>query len=180
MDVFKSSEALMGMSDGVWMRHANRWSVWTRFTTLPLLILAIWSRDWIGWWALIPVAGALFWIWWNPRAFPPARRTDTWSAQGVFGERVFLNRKVVPIPAHHERAGLILAALSAPGVVVLVYGLVMLHPWATALGAVAGVLPKVWFVDRMVWLYADMKDAHPAYRRWSESVLSAPPPASTE
>lgn len=32
------------MSDAVWMRHAHPWSVWTRFTVLPLLIVAIWSR----------------------------------------------------------------------------------------------------------------------------------------
>ncbi len=167
MDVFKGAEALMTMDDKAWARHANRWSVWTRFTTGPLLVLAMWSRVWIGWWSLAAIALALAWTWWNPRAFPPARRTDTWAAQGTFGERVFLNRNAVPIPTHHERAAHILAALSAPGLVVLIYGLAVLNPWATVCGLVTAVLPKVWFVDRMVWLYADMKDAHPDYAAWA-------------
>jgi hypothetical protein len=25
---------------------------------------------------------------------------------------------------------------------------------------------KLWFLDRMVWLYADMCAAHPGYRAW--------------
>jgi hypothetical protein len=28
------------------MRHANPVSVWTRFAVLPLLALAVWSREW--------------------------------------------------------------------------------------------------------------------------------------
>jgi hypothetical protein len=50
-DVFRSLERLMAMDDRVWRRHANPWSGWTRVTVLPLLVLAIWSRVWIGWWA---------------------------------------------------------------------------------------------------------------------------------
>ena len=36
------------MSEETWQRHANPWSVWTRFTALPLIILAAWSRS--CWW----------------------------------------------------------------------------------------------------------------------------------
>jgi len=25
---------------------------------------------------------------------------------------------------------------------------------------------KLWFLDRMVWLYEEMKELHPPYRRW--------------
>ena len=67
---------LFAMSDGVWARHANPWSVWTRMATLPVLLLALWSRAWIGWWALLPVAAVLVWTWLNPRLFPPPRTTD--------------------------------------------------------------------------------------------------------
>jgi hypothetical protein len=37
--------SLFGLKGDSWMRHANPWSVWTRFAVLPLLILAVWSRD---------------------------------------------------------------------------------------------------------------------------------------
>jgi hypothetical protein len=59
-DVFRSLERLMAMDDRVWRRHANPWSGWTRVTALPLLVLAIWSRVWIGWWAMLAV-----WLVWS-------------------------------------------------------------------------------------------------------------------
>ena len=32
-----------------WARHANPWSAWSRFATgIPMPIVAIWSREWIG------------------------------------------------------------------------------------------------------------------------------------
>ncbi len=46
---------LFGLRGDTWLRHANPVSVWTRFAVLPLLALSIWSRDWIGWWSLVPV-----------------------------------------------------------------------------------------------------------------------------
>lgn len=166
MDLFKGAESLMRMDDRVWARHASGWSVATRFTCLPLIALAIWSRGWIGWWALPALALALIWTWANPRVFPAPAHTDTWAAKGTFGERVLLNRKAVPVPAHHVRWALILAVASALGLVPLIYGLAAYNPWAVLLGLVAVMLPKLWFVDRMVWLYEDMKDADPVYRSW--------------
>ena len=166
MDIFAGSARLMSMDDAAWTRHANPWSVWTRFSCLPLIVLAIWSRDWIGWWALLPLALALWWTWYNPRAFGPPVRTDSWASRGTFGERIFLNRKNTPIPDHHTRAAWILTAGSAVGAMILVYGLVVLNGWATICGLFVTIVPKLWFVDRMVWLYADMKDANPAYGAW--------------
>ena len=58
------------------------------------------------------------------------------------------------------------ASLSALGVAILVYGLVALDPWATVCGVVGSVGPKVWMVDRMVWLYHDMRDKHEPYAAW--------------
>ena len=38
--------------------------------------------------------------------------------------------------------------------------------WPTIFGVALTALGKLWFVDRMVWLYEDMKDARPEYRAW--------------
>ena len=165
MDLFKLAERGMAMDENTWARHSNPWSVWTRFSCLPLILLAIWSRVWLGWWALVPLGLALLWTWVNPRAFPPPVSTDNWASKGTFGERVFLNRKAVPIPAHHERWAFVLGFLSAVGLPPLVWGIWQLDlPW-TLLGLVLVVMPKVWFVDRMVWLFEDMK-GHPDYAGW--------------
>jgi len=39
------------------------------------------------------------------------------------------------------------------------------HP-AKWLGLPVTYMGKSWFLDRMVWLYEDMKETHPEYRKW--------------
>ena len=159
-------ERLMGMSEATWKRHASPWSVWTRTPILPLLALAVWARAWIGWWCLVPVALLVLWTFLNPRVFPAPQTTDHWTSKATFGERVWLNRKNLPIPAHHANAAMILSVLSGLGLPALIYGLVVYDFWAVICGVSVVLLSKLWFLDRMVWLYEDMKDADAKYRSW--------------
>ncbi|MEM7709434.1 MAG: DUF6653 family protein [Pseudomonadota bacterium] len=154
-DIFRGAERLMAMDDAAWRRHANPWSGWTRFlTTLPPLLLAIWSRVWLGWWALVPVALALFWIWANPRVFPEPARFDAWMSRAVLGERVFIEHRG-EIDPDHRRAALILTCASVPGAVVMVAGLAVLWWEGVVFGGLLTALPKAWFCDRMVWIHDD-------------------------
>ena len=156
MDIFRAAERLMTMDDQTWDRHANPWSVATRFTCAPLLVLTIWSRDWIGWWALLAFAAAALWTWYNPRAFPAPRSFDTWAGRGTRGERFYLNRANVAIPVHHARAATVLTAASGLAALVMVFGLIWLDAWATVAGTALTMAFKAWFVDRMAWLYDEM------------------------
>lgn len=166
MTLERKIAASFSMDDPTWARHANPWSVWTRFTVLPLLILAIWSRVWLGWWCLIPVTITIGWMWLNPRIFPEPNSTNNWASKAVLGERVWLNRDNVPVPKHHQKVPNILSVVSTSGVVFLIWGLVALNFWPTLLGVTLVYLGKLWFIDRMVWLYEDMKDVQPEYRSW--------------
>lgn len=159
-------ERAMSMDDRVWMRHANPWSAWTRVATAPFLFAAIWSHVWIGWWSLAPVGVLMIWIWINPRAFPEPKRTDSWASRGVFGERIWINRRRVPIPAHHQRAAQVCHVAGLLLLGIAVYGFVIADVWAAAFGFFGMVAAKMWFVDRMVWLHQDMQDATPAYQSW--------------
>lgn len=159
MDYGRLAERLMMMDETAWERHANPLSLWTRVPILPLLSLSIYARVWIGWWVLLPLALLMIWTVLNPRAFPRPTRKDTWAYRGVAGERVWLARKTAPIPAEFARMAHILTAISAVGVAILVYGLVMLEPWPTIAGTLLAFLGKLWFVDRMVWLYDVMHGA---------------------
>ena len=145
MDI--SVNKLFGLEGDKWMRHANPVSVWTRFAVLPLLALAVWSREWIGWWSLAAVALALVFMMVNPLLFPPPRSTRNWASRGVFGERIWTERGSVELPPQfRSKVQLDLLAV--------VSGLVILQ---TA---------KAWFIDRMVLLFEHMKGANPTYAAW--------------
>ena len=119
---------LFGLSGENWMRHANPLSVWTRFTVLSLISLAIWSRDWIGWYCLIPIALSLVWMMINPLLFPPPSSTKNWASKGVFGEHVWSERNAVEIPEQFKSPVPNVANIYATiGIVLLGYGLVVLE-----------------------------------------------------
>ncbi|WP_226782364.1 DUF6653 family protein [Oceaniglobus trochenteri] len=166
MAVMGRLAASFAMTDPVWERHANPLSGWTRLPVLPLIALAIYARIWIGWWCLVPLAALLIWIWANPRVFSPPASTRHWMSRAVMGERVWLNAETVPIPAHHARAALVLSLLSGLGIIPLAYGLWVLAPWAVGVGCTVVILAKLWFLDRMVWLYHDMAAVEPVYAGW--------------
>lgn len=163
------AEKLMGMNDSTWQRHANPWSGWSRLTVLPVIALSAWSRVLIGPWAILPASVALAWVWLNPRLFPPPSRKDNWMTRGIFGERVWLKRKSVPIPAGHQRAGNVLNALSAVSGLLFIAGLIWLDLWATLSGMALTMLLKLWFLDRMAWLYSDMEKVNADYAAWSRN-----------
>ena len=170
MDVFKWSERAMSMDDEAWGRHANPWSVYTRFTTLPLISFAFWSREWLGIYALVLIVLSFFWVWINPRLFKAPKSTNNWASMGTFGERIFLNRNESVIPRHHLKACRVLQFFLVMGMPVFIYGLYSLNLWVLILGNFWVMVFKTWFVDRMVWLYIDMKDSNPQYQAWLKEL----------
>jgi hypothetical protein len=156
------------LDDDTWLRHANPWSVILRNTVLPILVLAFWSRLWLGWYALVPVALALLWTWYNPRIFPAPGSFDHWASKAVFGERVWLNRDVVPVPVHHRTTPNILSGVSGIGMLFVFWGVFAFDLWPAVFGMALVYCGKLWFLDRMAWLWEDMKDV-PGY---SEMTVS--------
>ena len=156
----------MSMDDATWLRHANPWSVWSRASVLPLVILAIWSREWLGSWSWAAIALSVSWMWLNPRVFRRPESMDNWASRGVLGERVWLNRDVVPVPQRHRILPHVLNGVTAIGTAFVVWGLVALNVWPTLLGSVLVYCGKLWFLDRMVWLYEDVIAQNEHYRSW--------------
>ena len=159
MELDKSLSKLFLPDNDSWLKHANPWSVWSRFATLPFIVLSIWSRVWIGWYCLIPVSILMFWIWINPTLFSKPKDFSSWGAKAVLGERVFMNRKDTPIPDGHSKIITILNVLQSFSGMVLIYGLWSLDVGLTIHGTVYIYLTKMWFLDRMVWLYESSKSA---------------------
>jgi hypothetical protein len=163
----KRIAAVFGLEkEGGWERHANPVSVWTRFAALPLLVVAIWSREWIGWWSLVPIALSVIWMGINPLFFKPPRSTRNWASQSVFGERIFVQRDKVSIPQQYAtRVPQLIQVFQSIGLIPLVYGLFELDLTATVLGLLIVQCAKLWYLDRMMLLFNDMK-SRPEYASW--------------
>jgi hypothetical protein len=159
---------LFGLQGESWLRHANPVSVWTRFAVLPLLAVSIWSRDWIGWWSLVPIALSLVFMVVNPLLFPKPASTRNWASKGVFGERIWADRNTVELPDQfrNSRVANVTYLFQLVGMAVLAYGLVELDLLAVVAGLVIVQCAKAWFIDRMVLLFEDMKTRNPTYAGW--------------
>ena len=158
MTLEKRISRIFNLDGDNWLKHANPWSVWTRFATLPLLIVAIWSRVWLGWYSLIPIALIVLWLVINPTLFRKPSNFDNWAAQCVLGERLWTERQARPVPGHHAPMIRILTALQVIGGILLLVGLWRYDVWLTLLGTVIVYFAKMWFLDRMVWIYREMNE----------------------
>lgn len=159
MTIGKHIASFFRLQNSAWERHANPWSVWSRLTVLPALILAVWSRVWIGWWALVPGVLAILWTALNPHLFDAPDSFDTWASQSVLGEKHWIHRDETPIPEHHRVVPHLLNTGSGIGMLVVAWGVIDLALWPTLTGATLVYAGKLWFLDRMVWLYEDMETA---------------------
>jgi hypothetical protein len=144
------------MSDEAWKRHANPWSVWTRFAAIPAMLLAIWSRTWLGWWCLVPVAAVVVWLWINPHAFPAIERPTSWAARGIYGEKLWLLHRDL-VPAGHKAVLRLLVVVGTAGFALLIWGLIALDGWPTVFGASLVVLGQLWRIDRFGLLYDEIE-----------------------
>lgn len=173
MTVGKKIAAFFQMDEDTWKRHANPWSVWSRATVLPALILAAWSRVWIGWWALVPGVLALLWMWANPRVFGRPDSLDNWASKAVLGERVWIHRDEKSVPKHHRRVPHLLNTMNGVATLFTIWGVVTLQGWPMLFGVVLMYVAKFWYLDRMVWLYEDVQAARPDDERsgtWAEAT----------
>lgn len=157
MTIEKKIAKLFGLHGDEWLKHANPWSIWSRFATLPFLILAIWSREWIAWYSLIPIIILLIWIVINPKLFKPPTSTDNWASKCVLGEKIWANRDEIDVPVHHKPIINILTLMQTIGGISLFTGLYQFDFCLTFSGMIIVYFAKMWFLDRMVWIFEDMK-----------------------
>lgn len=147
------------MDADAWKRHAHPWSVYTRFAAIPPLVLSFWSRTWIGWWCLAPLALVMVWLWLNPRVFPPVDQPTAWASKGIYGERIWATEPA-RVPTHHRRAFRLLAIPGVAGMALAVWGVVTLGVWPTVVGVTLVVLAQLWRIDRLVWMYDGLHPHH--------------------
>lgn len=129
-----------------WRRHANPWSVFTRFAAIPAGILAGWSRVWIGWWAVLPLVLVVVWLIINPFVFKPIDKPTHWISKGILGEQLWLEGS--PALATHRGALRVLLGFGILGMASMFAGVIWLNPWLAGVGAVLVTATQVWRIKR--------------------------------
>lgn len=145
---------LKDIQNTIWKRHANPWSVWTRFLAIPLMILAILSRDWIGIWCIVPIVLVVAWLALNTFIFNPIEDPQTWVSKGIYGEQYWIQKKVA-IPLIQKIINRYLIAMGILGMLLCGYGLYELQICQTIFGASLIVVAQLWRIDRFSILYDD-------------------------
>jgi hypothetical protein len=158
MNVEKGLARLFGLEGDEWLRHANPKSVYSRFPLLPLIIIAVWSRVWIGIYFLIPLGLTILWTILNPRLFDEPDSFNSWASKGVLGERIWKDREQYGISREFALLTHALNATQVVGMLPFLWGLYTLDFWMTMTGFAVAFLCKAWFFDRMAWLFDDMRE----------------------
>jgi len=146
-----------GLTNLIWRKYTNPWSIWVRFFILPMLIVSMWSRVWLDQWSLILIVMTLAWIWFNPRIALSKKTKNVWAMQAILGERLWLDRQNNLIPEHHFFVITALQIIVIVSFLTCVVGIVLLNKWLTFFGLCFTYIGMCWFLDRMVWLYNDDK-----------------------
>ncbi|GAB5466914.1 MAG: hypothetical protein Kapaf2KO_23500 [Candidatus Kapaibacteriales bacterium] len=158
MRIYDFAESLMRMDDGVWRRHANPWSVWTRVPIIFPLAAVLYLWPVLGWWTILPVGIIGIWTYLNPRVFGPIDKIGSWSSKGVYGEKIFLaEREKGSISKEHIKVANFLTVLSGISAIAMIIGIVIQDFYLTAIGTLLCWVFKMWFVDRMVWVFEDYR-----------------------
>jgi hypothetical protein len=73
----------------VFARHSNPWSAWTRWASVPLLLVPAWRRSWRD--------AALVGIWMalNPVVFREPAHERAWATRSVLGEEQWIAERRV-------------------------------------------------------------------------------------
>lgn len=129
------------LADVFWARHANPWSGWSRVAVSPVLVYAVYRRNW----RLLAAALAFTVV--NPVLFPRPERTDNWMSRGVLAEREWIEAGEGTMGPTYPN---VLNRLAVPAWLFALYAAARRRPVATVVGTAAAMALKLWWVDAIV------------------------------
>lgn len=128
-----------------WARHSNPKSGWSRVPTGPVLVYAVYRREWRL------VFATLLWAAVNPFVFPPPENETAWMSRAVLAERWWIraegNRTIGLAYPNICNTGSALAAAYT------LYAAWRQRPIGTALGTALTVGLKLWWLGSLVRRY---------------------------
>ena len=175
------------MAARMWRRPPGLVSLISRLMLWPLIPVALWLHVPYGWPAALGGAVVLgFTASRLPRLSRPQPGIVTvaggalpaWHVRALLGERMLLNRIVVPIPGAVTRnAGLLLVATVCGAALALIAGLAG-DLGSMLLGLGLGIGAQVAHLALASRLYCQMRDADALYRAWQRPAANDNPAGS--
>lgn len=139
------------LEDRLWSRHSNPWSGWSRVPTGPVLVYAIYRRDW---WLVL---AALVWAAINPFLFSPPKTQYAWMTRAVLAERWWVRE------SEHGTFGVsypnVCNAVSALAFIYTLVAAWYRRPAGTTLGTALAFGLKFWWIGVLVRRYDDREGA---------------------
>lgn len=71
----------------VFVRHSHPLSAWSRWATMPLVLVPLWTRQWVH---VVPIAT---WFIANPIIFGRPRSTRSFASRAMLGEELWMTEK---------------------------------------------------------------------------------------
>jgi hypothetical protein len=127
--------------DAFWARHSNPKSGWSRTLVNPVLIYALYRRNWRL------LAAALVFTAINPVLFPPPETDEAWMTRAVHAERWWLEQGRGTMGRSYPN---VCNTLAVPGFLYALYAAWRRRPAGMALATALSMVLKLWWVGVLV------------------------------
>jgi hypothetical protein len=153
---------LRGVKRAVFARHCNPWSAWTRWASVPLVLVPVWRRSWRD----AALVGA--WMAVNPVVFGKPAHERAWSTRAMLGEEKWISERPM------DAAMAVNAAATAAGIGAMIAARQRRAvPAAVATAASMALLLVYW---ELMARYHDRHGQHVAEHLGCPAVLALPIP----
>ncbi len=153
------------------MKPAAAVATYMKIIRPGLLTAALWTHLWLGMSGSLVLTAAVFIALaaLSRLPFDPARR-NSWARQAGFGERIWLNRLLVPIPQNINFRIVVLYLVFWTGTMVALLGGVTGALILSLTGLTVAHTAQYVCFKKLIHLYGIMRDKNPLYRFWAASA----------
>jgi uncharacterized protein DUF6653 len=121
----------------IFARHCNPWSAWTRWASIPVIVLTAWSRRWSH-----AVLIAL-WLAVNPFVFGKPEHERAWSTRAMLGEELWISRRP-------RDAAILVSALTSASALVAIVAARLRRPRPAAIATALQMALTLVYWEQMV------------------------------
>ncbi|MES0808618.1 DUF6653 family protein [Roseibium sp. SCPC15] len=148
-------------------------STYAKIVAPALLSAAIWAKLLVGGlFSVVLLAGVLLLLFKLPSLLSGKQQADSWARRASYGERIWLNRLLIPIPADVNQKITILYLVFWTGTLIAMLGAVSSSLLLTATGLLVAYAAQAVCLGKLIGLYNEMKDKAPLYRFWTEKPVN--------